>query len=397
MNLEEVLTYAARAKASDIHLRSGMRPTIRVDGVLYAMPKEGPCPGEAIATQATALMNERQRQAYGEKGEVNLTHTLTGLGRYRINAFRERGSVALAIRPISLAIPTLEDLNLPPIIRRLCQEERGLVLVTGSTGCGKSSTLAAMIDIINTDRNRNILTIEDPIEYLHQDRRSIICQREIGEDTPDYATALLGALRQDPDVILVGEMRDLETITTALLAAETGHLVLATLHTMDAAETINRIISACPPIHQRQIRLQLASVLKGVVSQRLVPRAGGRGRVPAVEVMLATARVKECIDDLEKSRYLAEAIAQGEAYGMQSFDQSLMQLCGDGLISFEEALRQSSNPEALSLRASGISSLKDAGKGSVPSPAVMPEAAPIEIALGANALPGTRNLRNKAK
>jgi len=359
MELEKVLAYAARVKGSDIHLKAGLAPIVRVHGQLYRVPKAAPWPAESVAQAALSMMKERHLRTFEERREVNFTHVVPDLGRYRVSAYRERGAVALVLRPISMAIPTLEELNLPPILRKICREERGMILVTGSTGCGKSSTLAAMTDIINATRTRNILTIEDPIEYLHQDKRSILSQREIGEDTPDYSTALLGALRQDPDVILVGEMRDLETIETAMNAAETGHLVLSTLHTLDAAETINRIIGVFPPYHQRQVRIQLASVLKAVISQRLVPRADGKGRVPAVEIMLPSARVRECIDDLEKAKYLPDAIAQGAPYGMQSFDQSLMQLHASGLITLEEALRQSSNPDALTLRASGVSSTKE--------------------------------------
>jgi twitching motility protein PilT len=264
------------------------------------------------------------------------------------------------MRAISMGIPTLDSLNLPPILKKLSMEERGLILVTGTTGSGKSTTLAAMIDYVNENRTSNIITIEDPVEYLHRDKKSIISQREVGFDTPSFGGALKGALRQDPDVILVGEMRDMETIETALNAAETGHLVMSTLHTLDAAETVNRIISVFPPYHQRQIRMQLAGVIKGVISQRLVPKIDGKGRVPAVEVMIGTARIRECIDEKDKTKQIPEAIAQGfVSYGMQTFDQSLMQLYTKKLISYEEALRQSSNPDDFALKVSGISSTSD--------------------------------------
>jgi twitching motility protein PilT len=267
----------------------------------------------------------------------------------------------MVFRSIAFIIPTLEGLNLPPVIQKICQEERGLILVTGTTGSGKSSTLAAMIDSINQSRTCNIITIEDPVEFLHRDNKSIISQREVGTDTPTFSAALKGALRQDPDVILVGEMRDYETIETAMTAAETGHLVMSTLHTMDAAETINRIIGVFPPYHQRQVRIQLASIIKGVISQRLVPKSDGKGRVPAVEVMLASARVRECIDDKDKTKQLNDAISQGYvSYGMQSFDQSLMRLYSSKLITYEEALRQSSNPDDFALKISCISSTSDA-------------------------------------
>jgi twitching motility protein PilT len=267
----------------------------------------------------------------------------------------------MVFRSIAFIIPTLEGLNLPPVMQKICKEERGLILVTGTTGSGKSSTLAAMIDYINSQRTCNIITIEDPVEFLHRDNKSIISQREVGTDTPTFSAALKGALRQDPDVILVGEMRDYETIETAMTAAETGHLVMSTLHTMDAAETINRIIGVFPPYHQRQVRIQLASIIKAVVSQRLVPKSDGKGRVPAVEIMLASARVRECIDDKDKTKQLNDAISQGfVSYGMQSFDQSLMRLYSGKLITYEEALRQSSNPDDFALKISGISSTSDA-------------------------------------
>jgi twitching motility protein PilT len=267
----------------------------------------------------------------------------------------------MVFRAISFGIPSLETLNLPLVLKKISAEERGLVLVTGTTGSGKSTTLAAMIDYINESRTCNIITVEDPVEFLHRDKKSIISQRELGFDTLSFSSALKGALRQDPDVILVGEMRDLETIETAMHAAETGHLVMSTLHTLDAAETINRIISVFPPYHQRQIRMQLSGVLKAVISQRLVPRADGKGRVPAVEVMIGTARIRECIDDKEKTKLIPEAIAQGHVnYGMQTFDQSLMQLLTKKMITYEEAMRQSSNPDDFALKISGISSTSDA-------------------------------------
>jgi len=305
-------------------------------------------------------MNERQRRQFDESYELDLAYGVPGLGRFRVNIYSQRGALALVFRAIPIEIPSLEVLNLPKILEKISVEERGLILVTGTTGSGKSTTLAAMIDYINSNRTCNIITIEDPVEYLHRDRKSLISQREVGLDTISFGNALKSALRQDPDVILVGEMRDLETIETALTAAETGHLVFSTLHTMDAAETVNRIISIFPPFQQRQIRLQLSNVLKAVIAQRLVPRADGRGRVPAVEVMIATARIRECIDDKDKTKQIPEAIAQGfVAYGMQSFDQSLMQLYTHNLITYEEALRQSSNPDDFALKVSGISSTSD--------------------------------------
>ena len=265
-----------------------------------------------------------------------------------------------ASRAIPFDIKGLEDLLLPPVIKKMAMANRGLILVTGATGSGKSTTLAAIIDYINANRKSHIVTIEDPIEFLHRDKKSIINQREVGSDTQGFQTALKSALRQDPDVILVGEMRDHETIETALTAAETGHLVLSTLHTIDATETINRIISVFPPYQQRQMRIQLAAVLRGVISMRLVPRLDGKGRVPAVEVMVASARIRQMIDDKDLTKQIPDAIQQGyESYGMQTFDQSLMSLLKRKLISFEEALRQCSNPDDFKLKVSGVSSTSD--------------------------------------
>jgi len=315
---------------------------------------------DAIREMAYSMMNEKQQAHFEEFFEVDLAYGIPGLSRFRVSAYSQRGSVAMVFRIIAFGVPSFANLNMPPVLEKLSLEERGLVLVTGTTGSGKSTTLAAMIDYINENRTCNIITVEDPVEYLHKDKKSIISQREIGFDTLTFGNALKSALRQDPDVILVGEMRDLETIETALTAAETGHLVMSTLHTLDAAETINRIISVFPPYHQRQVRMQLSNVIKGVISQRLVPRADGKGRVPAVEVMISTGRVRECIDEKEKTKQLHEAIAQGvTAYGMQTFDQSLMSLYTRKLITYEEALRQSSNPDDFALKISGISSTSD--------------------------------------
>jgi len=361
VELNEILTIAFKAKGSDIHIKTGLPPIVRIDGRLHPIPNAQRLSPDYVSNTANAMMNDRQRRIFEENSEVDLAYAVPGLGRFRVSVYRQRGTVAMVFRSIAFVIPTLEGLNLPPVIQKLCKEERGLILVTGTTGSGKSSTLAAMIDAINQSRTCNIITIEDPVEFLHRDNKSIISQREVGSDTPTFSAALKGALRQDPDVILVGEMRDYETIETAMTAAETGHLVMSTLHTMDAAETINRIIGVFPPYHQRQVRIQLASIIRGVVSQRLVPRADGKGRVPAVEVMLASARVKECIDDKDKTKQLHDAISQGYVtYGMQTFDQSLMKLYSNNLITYEEAVRQSSNPDDFALKISGISSTSDA-------------------------------------
>lgn len=357
MELNEILTFAVKARASDIHIKSGLPPVVRIDGKLRPMPNAPRMSGDTVMTMALSMMNERQKKQFEDSYEVDLSHGVPGVCRFRVSAYHQRGSVAIVFRAISFNIPTLESLNLPPILKKISMEERGLILVTGTTGSGKSSTLAAMIDFINESRTSNIITVEDPVEFLHRDKKSIISQREVGFDTLSFAAALKGALRQDPDVILVGEMRDLETIETALTAAETGHLVMSTLHTLDAAETVNRIISVFPPHHQRQVRMQLSAIVKGVISQRLVPKIDGKGRVPAVEVMIGTARVRDCIDDQEKTKQIPDAISQGfTTYGMQTFDQSLMQLYSSKLISFEEAVRQSSNPDDFKLKVSGISS-----------------------------------------
>jgi twitching motility protein PilT len=315
---------------------------------------------EATLKIAVEIMNEGQREHFEEHHEMDLAYGVPGLGRFRVNVFSQRGSVSMVMRSIPFGVKTLEELYLPPGLKKIAKNNRGLVLVTGATGTGKSTTLAAMIDYVNNNRTAHIVTIEDPIEFLHRDKKSIINQREIGYDTNNFSVALKSALRQDPDVILVGEMRDAETIETALTAAETGHLVFSTLHTVDATETINRIISVFPPFHQRQIRLQLSSVIKGIVSQRLVPRADGEGRVPAVEVMVGTARTKELIDNKDKTKEIRDAIQQGFiSYGMQTFDQSLLSLLKQELITLEEALRQASKPEDLKLKMSGISSDSD--------------------------------------
>nr|WP_320048815.1 type IV pilus twitching motility protein PilT [uncultured Desulfuromonas sp.] len=360
MELNEILGMAIKANASDVHIKAGLPPVYRIDGMLRPLPKAPRLSPEDIRKMAYAMMSELQRKKFEETREVDLSYGVQGMGRFRVNLFTQRGSISMVLRTIPFNVQTIEELMLPPVIKKLTNETRGLILVTGTTGSGKSTTLASMIDAINANHTAHIITIEDPIEFLHRDKKSIINQREIGVDTDTFAQALKSALRQDPDVILVGEMRDYETIETALTAAETGHLVLSTLHTVDAQESINRIVGAFPPYQQRQIRLQLSAILKGVVSQRLIPRADGKGRVPAVEVMVSTARVRELIDDKEKTKLLRDTIQQGyDSYGMQTFDQSLMGLMNKKLITFEEALRQSSNPDDFKLKVSGISSSSD--------------------------------------
>lgn len=360
MTLNDILSMALKSNTSDIHLKAGLPPVFRIDGNLRPLPKAPRMTAEAVRSMCEAIMNDRQRAKFEEANEVDLAYGVPGLGRFRANVFMQRNSVSAVFRAIPFKVATLDDLLMPPILKKISDESRGLVLVTGATGTGKSTTLAAMIDYINNTRTAHIVTVEDPIEYLHRDRKCIINQREVGFDTAGFAPALKSAMRQDPDVILVGEMRDLETTETALAAAETGHLVLSTLHTVDAPETISRIISMFPPHQQRHIRLQLSNVLKGVVSQRLIPRIEGKGRVAAVEVMITTARIRELIDDREKTVQLRDAIAQGyTTYGMQTFDQALRQLVQQKAISYDEALRQSSNPDDFKLKFSGIDSTSD--------------------------------------
>ncbi len=363
MHINDLLKSAAEKGASDLHLKVGSYPVIRVDGRLMAMTEHPRLMQEDTIALAFSIMSARQKQKFKENFEIDMAYSVPGLGRFRVNVFQQRGSVGLVLRVIPARIVTIRDLHLPPVIETIAGERRGLVLVTGATGSGKSTTLAAMIDHINSTRCEHIITIEDPIEFLHRDKKSLVNQREVEVDTKSFADALRSALRQDPDVILVGEMRDYETIETALLAAETGHLVLSTLHTIDATETVNRIISVFPPHQQKQVRLQLATVLRASISMRLVDRADGRGRVPAVEVMRVTPYIRECIENKDKTKLIRDAIAQGTSqYGMQTFDQSLYQLWKSGLISREEALAKATNKDELRLRMEGIESTADAAQ-----------------------------------
>jgi len=360
MDLNQILVEALSQEASDIHIKAGAPPIFRINGALKAWNKMKPFDLNDVSKVAFDLMNDWQKERFIKNREVDMGYEVYGLGRFRVNVFQQRGKMRIALRIVPYQIKNLEELHLPPVLKDISLEQRGLILVTGTTGSGKSTTLASMIDIINSDRNCHIITIEDPIEFVHEDKKSIVDQREVGLDTGTFSSALRVALRQDPDVILVGEMRDFETIETALTAAETGHLVLSTLHTLNATETVTRIISVFPPYHQKQVRLQLAGVLKGVVSQRLVPKADGMGRVPAVEVLVSTARVRECIIEKDKTTEINDAIARGyTTYGMQSFDQSLMFLLNESLITYEEALKHCSNPDDFSLRVKGIMATSD--------------------------------------
>jgi twitching motility protein PilT len=360
MELNEILKVAVKGGASDIHVKAGLPPMFRIDGSLVPFKKAPRLMPEDINRMASSIMNSYQRSRFEETNEVDLAYGVPGLGRFRVNVFQQRGTIGIVFRVIPFGIQTIEQLNLPKIVERIAMENRGLILVTGTTGSGKSTTLAAMIDHINTHRTAHIITIEDPIEFLIRDKKSIVNQREIGVDTRSFAGALRSALRQDPDVILVGEMRDMETIETALTAAETGHLVMSTLHTIDATETITRIVSVFPPYQQKQVRLQLASIIKGILSQRLVPRADGRGRVPALEALVSTARIRECVIDKDRTKEIPDAISKGyTTYGMQTFDQSLMHLVKNSLVSYDEALRYVSNPDDFALRFRGISATSD--------------------------------------
>ena len=350
-------------KSSDLHLKVGNYPHVRVDGELVPLTDQPRISAEEMLNMAFSMMSNRQKQKFKEAAELDMAYGVAGLGRFRVNVFQQRGNVGLVLRVIPTKIRALEELYLPKIIEHICDEQRGMVLVTGITGSGKSTTLAAMLDRINSGRPEHIITIEDPIEFLHRDKKGFVNQREVEVDTPSFASALRASLRQDPDVILVGEMRDLETISTALHAAETGHLVFSTLHTLDAVETINRIIAVFPPPEQKQIRMQLAATLRSVISQRLVKRADGAGRVPACEILICSAFVRECIVTPEKTRLIREAIAVGTSqYGMQTFDQSLYDLFQQGLITYETAMENASNPDDFKLRVQGIASTADAAR-----------------------------------
>ncbi len=360
MHINDVLKVATERKASDVHLKVGSHPLIRVDGTLVPMVEFKRLLQEDTIAMAFSMMSTQQKEKFKQLLEIDIAYSVPGLGRFRCNIFQQRGSVGLVLRLIPARIQTIRELLLPPVLERIAEEERGLVLVTGTTGSGKSTTLAAMVDHINSHRNSHIVTIEDPIEFLHRDKKSIVNQREVEVDTRAFSVAMRTALRQDPDVILVGEMRDFETIETALLAAETGHLVLSTLHTTDATETVNRIIAVFPPHQQKQIRIQLSAVLKAIISMRLLPRADGLGRVPAVEVLVSTQYIRECIEVKEKTKLIRDAIAQGTSqYGMQTFDQSLFMLYKAGMITLDEALRRATNPDELRLRVQGIQSTSD--------------------------------------
>ncbi|EQB63923.1 MAG: hypothetical protein RBG1_1C00001G1502 [candidate division Zixibacteria bacterium RBG-1] len=361
MNLKQMLEIMLQKKASDLHLRVGLKPILRIDGTLNAI-ETNVLTNEDIEQTLNQILNEDQKGRFIKKNEMDLALSVSKLGRFRINFYRQRGTIGIAIRAVNTKIPSFEELNLPPVIKTLSEQKRGLILVTGTTGSGKSTTLAAMIEHINQTRAENILTIEDPIEYVYRDKKSIISQREIGGDTESFALALRHAFRQDPDVILIGEVRDLDTMSIALTAADTGHLVLSTLHTMNAIETISRIITFFPPHQHQQIRSLLAGTLKAIICQRLLPRSDGPGRVPAVEVLVSSGSVREYITDPLKTLLLIELIESGAIqYGMQSFDQSIMKLYKSSMITYQEALTQTTSPDDFDLRVKGITGASDKG------------------------------------
>ena len=363
MNLKQMLVEMLNRKGSDLHIRVGVRPHLRVNGQLEQIATD-PIAIDKMEQIISQILNEKQLERFHRKNEMDLALSVAKLGRFRINLFRQRGTSGIAIRAVNTTVPSFDDLNLPKLIRDLASENRGLVIITGTTGSGKSTSLAAIIEEMNANRALNILTVEDPIEYIYRDKKSIISQREVGGDTESFATALRHAFRQDPDVILIGEVRDLETMSIALTAADTGHLVMSTLHTMNVVETITRIISFFPPHQHQQIRLLLAGTLKAIVCQRLLTRSDMPGRVPALEIMVNTAAVKECIMSPEMTVDIPDLIAQGGVqYGMQTFDQAIMKLYKQGRISFEEAMSQASNPDDFDLRLKGITGASDRWEG----------------------------------
>jgi twitching motility protein PilT len=376
MDLQQLLAECAKRKASDLHLKAGSKPIVRIHGHLEIQDDLPPVNQEFVRRAVMTLLGEQRYDQLLQGREIDMGYRLPGVGRFRVNAFLSQGEVRAVFRHVPERTPTFQELYLPKVLEQLALDRRGLILVTGITGSGKSTTLAAMIGFMNRNRNDHIITIEDPIEYVHDDNKCVISQREVGQDSLSFAQALRAALREDPDIILVGEMRDLETMEVALHAAETGHLVLSTLHTLNATETVNRVISTFPPHQEDQIRNQLAAVLQGIICQRLVVRADGKGRVPAVEVMVATGLIRDCIRDSTKTPDIPAVIAAGHAqYGMQTFDQSLLQLHREELITYETARDAATNPDDFDLKVKGILSTGemtwDAG-----GPAAPPAAAP---------------------
>jgi twitching motility protein PilT len=349
-DLDQALRRLVEEEGSDLHLKVPAQPMIRRHGVL--VPLEGTdklMPDVMEGLVAKMLTDEQKLTEFRSENEVDFAYSIPGLARFRVNAFRQRGSVSIVCRAIPIQIKTVDELLLPPVINELAEEERGIILLTGTTGSGKSTTLAAIIDHINSNHAKHIVTIEDPLEFLHPDKRSIVNQREVGDDTGSFKRALRRVLRQDPDVILIGEMRDEETVRTALSAAETGHLVLSTLHTVDAPETVNRIIDFFPQAEQQQARAMLAGTLKGVISQRLVPTPDGNGRVATCEILRMTGRVRDMILNEDETGKLPEVVSEGSYYGMQTFDQALLAHVQAGRVSMEDALKAATQPHDFKL------------------------------------------------
>src|SRR5438477_1513719 len=375
-DLNEALRYVVEKEGSDLHLKVPSRPLARINGALETIDKYEPMRPEDTERVLRDMLSEHHDKMaeFDQENEIDFAYSIEGFARFRVNAFRQRGSISIAMRVIPYSIRTVDELGLPAVISELANEERGLILLTGTTGSGKSTTLAAIIDHINSTKSRHIVTIEDPIEFLHTDRNSIVNQREVGMDTASFSRAMRRVLRQDPDVILIGEMRDEETVRTALSAAETGHLVLSTVHTLDAAESVNRIIDFFPLHEQSQARAMLAGTLKGVVSQRLVPPADRKGRVAVCEILRMTGRARDMILDSNQTDRLREVIAEGEYYGMQTFDQALLRHCRAGRISMEDALRVATSPHDFKLlvaaegrTATSMDDLGDAAAGRRPA------------------------------
>jgi twitching motility protein PilT len=346
-DLDRLLTLLAELDGSDLHIKAGAPPRVRIAGALHPLLEEPQFTAEETLDIAESMMQPNILDHFRQHHEVDFAYTVGGVGRFRVNAFYQRSSVAMAMRLVRTSAATVADLGLPEAVTRMAEEQRGLVLVTGPTGSGKTTTLAGMVDHINHTRSCHVVTIEDPVEFLHPDDLAAIDQREVGFDTDSFSSAMRVVLRQDPDVILVGEMRDLETVSAALTAAETGHLVLSTLHTTDATETINRIVDFFPPHQQAQTRVSLAGSIKGIICQRLVPTADGKGRVPAIELLVANGRIQQAIADPTQTTDIATIIADGEYYGMTTFDQSLAGLVADGVIDVREAMNSATNPHDL--------------------------------------------------